>query len=122
MSGIRADTLYHQPAPDMTANSKLVAKLAGLKEIKELPPGYAGGLRLISVNLDCRLDVDATEAKVSLEVKLKEAQTGESALSARLKKPGYKEKAPKELIEQTEKDLAEAGQKIEQLQKILQNL
>jgi valyl-tRNA synthetase len=122
LSGTRADTLYHQPDPDMTSNASLIAKLTGLKKVAELPTGYSGGLRLTSVNLDLRLDVDAAEAKDNLENKLEKAKAEESTLRARLENAEYIEKAPRELVGQTEKALAEAAEKSSQLEKILQNL
>ena len=122
ISGAKVDTLYHQPAPDMTASAGLIAKLAGLKEIKELPADYSGGVKLSSVRLDCRLDIDPVAVKDNLAAKLKETKAEENMLRGRLEKPEYKEKAPKELIEQTEKALAQAVNQVSRLEQILENI
>ena len=122
ISGAKVDTLYHQPAPDMTASAGLIAKLAGLKEIKELPADYSGGVKLSSVRLDCRLDIDPVAVKDNLAAKLKETKAEENMLRGRLEKPEYKEKAPKKLIEQTEKALAQAVNQVSRLEQILENI
>ncbi len=122
MSGAKAERLYHQPAPDMAANSKLIAKLAGLKEVKELPADYSGGLRLISVNLELRLDIDPSVAKNNLTARLHEAEVDVKSLEDRLANKAYLEKAPEELVQETKTQLADNQGKLAQLQKVLQNL
>jgi valyl-tRNA synthetase len=122
MTGVKAEALYHQPSEDMSKNAALIAKLAGLKEVKELSADYTGGLRLTSVDLDLRLDVDPAAAKDNLTTKLQEAQAAAKSLEGRLANKTYIEKAPEELVAETKTQLTENQQKAEQLQKILQNL
>ncbi len=87
--------------------AELIARLAGLKEVKQAPAGFKGGLRL-SGEPAAWLDVDPKEYLDQLNEQLATSQAAVMRLEARLKAPGYTAKAPKELIAQTKQELTDA--------------
>jgi valyl-tRNA synthetase len=121
ISGTRAQILYCQDAVILD-NSQLVAKLAGLKEVKQTAQDYSGGLRLTSAPFDAWLDTKPNEVKDSLADKLKEYGDNALVLKNRLDKPGYRDNAPEELVAQSEEELSDAQAKADQLRRILDGL
>jgi valyl-tRNA synthetase len=108
--GANKPNLYFQNAPAIKENAGLIARLAGLAEVSEAPQNSGHGLRLTGVNLTAWLDIERTVAEKYLGT-LQEKQKGRRAniehLNVRLSNPTYTSKAPKELVEQTRKQLAE---------------
>lgn len=122
ISGTKARVLYHENADVILDNSKLLTKLAGLKEVKQAHRNDSEGLRLTSAPFEAWLDTNPNEVEDSLADKLKEYGDSAQALKNRLDKPGYRDNAPKELVVQTENELTEARARADQLQTILDSL
>lgn len=115
----QASRLYFKEPP---ALGQLIARLAGLKEVKKAPTGYSGGLRLSGSPAAAWLDVDSKEYTNQLAQQLKASQAAVKRLESRLNAPGYKDKAPKELITETKQALDTEQTRSRQLATELQNL
>ncbi|MGH7156741.1 MAG: class I tRNA ligase family protein, partial [Candidatus Saccharimonadales bacterium] len=121
-TGIEPKRLYYHNLEAVKDDSQTLAYLTGLEEVEEVTEGYRKGLKLTWINFDAWLDVDVAKAKTSLEAKLREAQTEVSRLRARLEKPEYVAKAPRELVEQTKQDITVTQSTMDQLQRTLGTL
>ncbi len=116
--GVRDATLYYTDVPTLTANAKLIARMAHLGAVTEVQDGT--GIYLTSTQHRCWLDIDRTTAEayqVQLEGK-QEAQTQLIAkLEARLTNKAYVHDAPKHIVEQTRTQLEETKQLLENIER-----
>lgn len=102
--------------------AELVAKLAGIKEVKRAPEGFESGLRLTSVKSDWRLDVEPRSTKNKLEARHGEQQKTVDSLKSRLDNQEYVAKAPPEKVAETKQQLAEAQSTLDRLRQVLQSI
>jgi valyl-tRNA synthetase len=109
--GASGATLYYTDIPLLTANAKLISKLARLAAVTEVKDGT--GVYLTSTRYRCWLDIERSTAEAyqkQLAVK-KQAQTDLIAkLEARLANKSYVHDAPKHIVEQTRTQLDDAKQ------------
>ena len=71
-----------------------------------------------SIEGDIWVDIDPVIAKPNIQDNLNDYRQSADLLKKRLSQPGYRDKAPKELVEQTEHELEE----MEILASVLENL
>lgn len=108
--------LYHTGDDFLSANSVLLKFLANLDDIKSVRDGH--GLHLTTTKHVCWLDIDAETADNFLKELAENKASQEKyirQLEGRLSNKSYVDKAPKQLVEETEQQLADAKL---QLQKI----
>jgi valyl-tRNA synthetase len=108
--------LYHTGDAFIAEHADLIKSLAKLDAVKEVRDGY--GLHLTSTAHDCWLDVDQETAQRFLEqlkTKAEEQHKLIEQLEARLANKAYTSKAPKQLVAQTEAQLAEAKAQFEKV-------
>lgn len=99
-------SLYHAGEKFLNEHGTIIAKLARLKDVKAFKAG--DGLHLTSTKLNCWLDIDQDSArryKDELKSKAEESAKSIERLEERLNNRGYIAKAPKHLIEETQKQL-----------------
>lgn len=104
---IKGGNLYFSDSPVIEKNKELVAKLAGLDKV--LPASGEKGLRLTQTDQDCWLDIDLETAHKytkSLEEQAESIQQQLRGLKARLDNKQYVSKAPKHLVEESQKNIA----------------
>lgn len=100
-----------QISPKLEAESAaLIESLAGVK-FEKITAADATKLSVGKTEILLHLPVDATR----IEKEKKELASQIAALKSRLANPGYTEKAPKNLVDQTRKELAEAEEKLKKL-------
>ncbi len=115
--GLEKPTLYYTDAPFLAINAALITRLTNISGIREVQAG--NGLHLTSTTYACWLDVDASVAVAHVE--RLEAQKGEqqsliAQYEKRLSNESYVHQAPKQIVEQSRAQLAEAKAMIERLQ------
>lgn len=100
---LKGSRLYYFEAPFISENLEIIKKLAGLEEIGQTGKGQ--GLQLTQVGEDVWLDIDEKSAR-EFSGKLTEKRTNLvkkiDLLNGRLSNESYVEKAPKELVEQSQ--------------------
>lgn len=102
-------TLYHTGESFLHDNAGVIKRLAGLQAITEVKDG--GGLHLTDTKHRCWLDIDRRTAQNYLEelsAKHDKQKTLIKQLEGRLANKNYVKNAPKEIVAETEKQLAEA--------------
>ncbi len=107
--GLRGTTMYYTTVPFLHDNAALIARLAGLADVKDVDDG--AGLHLTSTKYSCWLDIDTTIARSHLTRLNEELRTADqriSALQARLANKAYVENAPKKVVDETHAQLSEA--------------
>jgi valyl-tRNA synthetase len=105
---LRKCNLYYTKVPFLEKNAALLARLAGLKEVKEVDSGH--GLHLTQTKYTCWLDVDEETAQrytTKLQDQLTTLKATADRLEGRLANKSYVANAPKELVAETQKQLAE---------------
>ena len=115
--GLDKPTLYYTDAPFIATNAALITRLTNIANTREVSDG--NGLHLTSTTYQCWLDVDAgvAEAHVErLEAQKAEQQSLVAQYEKRLSNDSYVRQAPKQIVEQTKQQLAEAKTMIERLQ------
>jgi len=104
-------TLYYTGVPFLGENSELIKKLAKLVAVTEVKDGT--GLYLTQTNYRCWLDIDSATAQNFLK-ELEQKQTTQATiviqLEKRLANKSYVNNAPREIVDQTKQQLAEAKQ------------
>ncbi len=109
--------LYHGGDTFLDSNAELIKTMAKIKSIQKVEAGR--GLRLANTKHNCWLDIDQETISIYLsrQSELKEQQKQLiKQLEARLDNKSYKEKAPKELVEETQEQLKAAEQLLEKLE------
>jgi len=102
-------TLYYTAEPALQANAELIKRLARLQAVTEVEDGT--GLYLTQTKHRCWLDIDSETAQNFLEeLRRKQATQAKvvQQLEQRLANKNYVNHAPKEIVEQTREQLAEA--------------
>lgn len=102
-------TLYYTDVPFLRDNADIIKRLARLHAVTEVSDGT--GLYLTSTRYRCWLDIDRGTADAYLkELEEKGAKQQESIkrLEARLANKDYVKHAPKDVVNQTKEQLAEA--------------
>lgn len=116
--GVRKATLYYRDGEDFFRDSAgLIAKLANLDGVVAAPTDV-NGLHLTQTPYDCWLDIDLQKRKdylVELETKQKAQQEAINRLKARLDNKSYTENAPKHVVQQTELQIEQARQLLENI-------
>lgn len=108
VSGI---TLYHDNQAFISDHAEVIKRLTGLKAIECVKEGT--GLNLTSTKYNCWLDIDSgTAAKYAKELvaKRESQQAMIQNLEKRLNNKDYTAHAPKEVVEQTKRQLEELKQ------------
>ncbi|MBX4190990.1 valine--tRNA ligase, partial [Candidatus Saccharibacteria bacterium] len=111
MTGEKPENIYYQKAKWLEEQEKLLNRLARIKSVNELSGEPKNLLRLTSVEGDFWVDIDSKKARPKIEENLKKYRQAMELLKKRLDAPGYSDKAPKELVAQTEKELQEKKKK-----------
>jgi valyl-tRNA synthetase len=112
--GLEKPKLYYTSVPFLAENAGTLTRLASIGGVSEVSSG--SGLRLTSTKYLCWLDVDAETLKNYVE-KLDEQIVAQkqviTQLQGRLANKSYVANAPKQIVDQTKDQLAEAeaGQK-----------
>lgn len=112
--------LYHNNQQLLAQNSDVITRLAGVSAVQSVQQG--SGLQLSSAGVPAWLGVDRTtlaEYKAKLQKKHDETSTHLMQLENKLANKNYVQRAPKEVVEQTQAMLNEAKQKYEILEKQL---
>jgi valyl-tRNA synthetase len=113
---IKSFTLCYSESELIDEYGQLIKKLANLAEIKKVEDGT--GLFLTSTEQRVWLDIDHATAKVytdTLSSKAIELKKSIANLQGRLANKAYVERAPRELVEQTEQELKAAQSRLETL-------
>jgi valyl-tRNA synthetase len=110
-------TLYFTDVPFLRDNASIIKKLARLQAVTEVTDG--AGIYLTSTKHRCWLDIDPSTARAYLS-ELEEKTTAQAQsiqrLDARLANKEYVKNAPKEVVEQTKLQLAEAQELLKTLE------
>ncbi|HEY5152828.1 MAG TPA: class I tRNA ligase family protein, partial [Candidatus Saccharimonadales bacterium] len=101
-------TLYYTDVPFLRDNAETIKRLSRLQAVTEVSDGT--GLYLISTDRRCWLDIDKETARTYLE-ELEGKRAGQLAdikqLEDRLANKNYVKNAPRQVVEQTKRQLAE---------------
>ncbi len=111
---LRKCNLYYTKVPFLEKNASLLARLAGLKGVREVESGH--GLHLTNTKYTCWLDVDEETAQrytTKLQEQLLSLRSAVQRLEGRLGNKSYVANAPKELVAETEQQLAETKELLE---------
>jgi valyl-tRNA synthetase len=109
-------SLYFHDSELLNENSKLVAKLSGIKDCSQVESG--NGLPLSNTTIDCWLGVDhdtIRDYKKSLDDKYQQLNTYKQRLESQLANRAYLKSAPKEVVQRTRLQYEEAIKKLELL-------
>lgn len=107
--GVRDVQLCHNDETFIEENAELIQQLSRIKAVIAVPGG--DGVRLTTTPYNCWLDIDATTAQRyagELAAKRDTVETSIGQLKARLANKAYVENAPKQVVDQTKVQLAEA--------------
>lgn len=114
--GLSRPNLYYTDVPFLAANHELIIRMAGLDNVSEVESGT--GLQLSGTRYRCWLDVDTGMLKMYADKLAEQIATQEKLigqLQGRLDNKSYVDNAPKEIVEQTKDQLAEARAELERL-------
>lgn len=115
--GLSKPNLYYNDVPFLADNAELLARLSGLASVQEVSGGT--GLQLTSTALSCWLDVDSETLRMHADKLTEQVATQEKTvaqLQGRLDNKSYVANAPKQIVNQTKDQLAEAKTSLERLQ------
>lgn len=114
--GLRQPRLYFTDVPFLADNAALIARLAGLSDVKEVADGT--GLHLTQTKYRCWLDVDLHTAQEYLTRVQEQVSAQEkliSQLEGRLSNDSYVKNAPRHVVDQTKDQLKEAHDSLDRL-------
>jgi valyl-tRNA synthetase len=114
--GLRKPILYYTNIPFLKTNAELIARLAGIGDVKEVSDG--AGLHLVTTTYRCWIDVDVSVAANHLDrlnSQVTEQQQRLQSLQGRLRNENYTRNAPKEVVEETKQEVAEVESTLERL-------
>jgi valyl-tRNA synthetase len=120
MLGVKGGALYFKDSPFLTANSKIVAMLARMDEVKHVYEGK--GLHLTGTTENAWLDIDEETAKQfhgKLQERRRDITSQLKNLETRLSNESYLEKAPKKLIDESKTQQKDLGAELELVEKQL---
>lgn len=101
-------SLYYRNSDNIKNQAQLIQRLGRLKAVTEVAEAKGQGMRINKVGYDCWLDIDTGAAKAYLDTLIdqKASRTDTiSRLESRLENPSYRQKAPAEIVTQTERQL-----------------
>jgi valyl-tRNA synthetase len=101
--------LYYTDVPFLNENATLLARLAGLNQVQEVSSGT--GLQLTGTTYTCWLDVDARTLQAyadKMAAQIADQEKVVKQLQGRLSNKSYVQNAPKQIVEQTKTQLANA--------------
>lgn len=110
-------SLYHTGEKFISDHQELIKSLARLESVKEVRDGH--GLHLTDTKYRCWLDIDQQTAQhflVNLKEKLESHRSAIDQLEGRLANESYVKKAPKQLVEESRRQLEEAKQAAEKVE------
>jgi valyl-tRNA synthetase len=113
---VSGSTLYHRGEPFLDENASLISRLARLQAVEAIEEG--DGLNLTSTSYKCWLDIDRSVALAYVvELESQAAKQGAiiAQLEGRLGNKNYVDNAPKQVVEQSREQLAEAKQLLESI-------
>jgi valyl-tRNA synthetase len=122
MTNEKPEKLYHQNAGWLEEEEELLNKLAHTKSVHELSGEPKNLVRLASAEGDFWVDIDPERARPKIEENLKKHRRAAELLKNRLEAPGYRDKAPKDLVAQTEDELQENQTIVSGLENTLNSL
>lgn len=108
--------LYHSDVSFLQDHAALIAQLARIEGVFQVEDGK--GLRLTTTKYNCWLDIDRERAEryaKKLAKHLEEANARLEGLKKRLENKNYVKQAPKELVEETKQQLADAELLVENI-------
>ncbi len=114
--GLVGTHLYYTEVPFLATNAELLTRLAHIGGVQEVSAGT--GLHLTSTSYKCWLDVESDVAKAyveRLESQKLEQQQLVGQYEKRLSNEAYVRQAPKQIVEETKQQLAEAQSLIARL-------
>ncbi len=118
----KAQDFYYGSTNWVDEQRDILEKLARLENISHSEAKPSGTIPLTSVDGDFWLRIDRDAAKPNLEKLLANYRQSEKLLKRRLDSPGYKDKAPQEIVAQTEKELVETSALASVVEKQLKSL
>jgi valyl-tRNA synthetase len=106
--GVKDATLFYRASPLINNSADLITRLGRLGKVAEATAEKGQGIRIAKAGYDIWLDIGVAETRAYIdkliEQKSRRAESVER-LEARLASPGYAEKAPTEVVEQTRQHL-----------------
>ena len=113
--------LYHHEDAFLSEQGSLLARLAGLGDVKSVTSGH--GLSLTETDHVCWLDIDQATAKryaTELQANVATAEGQRKGLEARLASKDYRKKAPRELVQETKQQYEAVQLRIDKLNQELE--
>jgi valyl-tRNA synthetase len=107
LTGTRPSKLFYKDVDWLEDQDKLFGKLAHLNQLDKVSEEPKGSMTLTSVEGNFWVDINPKIARPKIEDLIKQYEHSAHLLNERLNQPGYRDKAPKELVTQSEKELEE---------------
>lgn len=112
-------TLFFRSSQVITENTELLKRLGRLGNVVESPTEKKNGMRITKPGFDIWLDIDTGMAKTYID-KLIDQKADHTAsidkLEVRLSNPSYADKAPKQIVDETRRQLEEEKLLLAQVQ------
>ncbi|KKU20172.1 MAG: valyl-tRNA ligase [Candidatus Saccharibacteria bacterium GW2011_GWA2_46_10] len=121
--GVNKPTLLYAKSGLIEQNKELVKRLGRLGDVVEA--AKPRGMRLVGAKNDAWLDIDPQIVKAylaNLKVAQKEQERFVKLLESRLSNKAYMQKAPDELVEQTENELRQAKKQLDTISNQLKSM
>jgi valyl-tRNA synthetase len=102
--------LYYRASPLIGENADLISRLGRLGQVTETTAVKGQGIRVTKAGYDVWLDIGVAETRAYIDRLIEQrSRRAESVerLEGRLASPGYAEKAPPEVVDQTRRHLEE---------------
>jgi valyl-tRNA synthetase len=107
--GAKKPALYHHDSPAIAENAELIMRLAGLGGVTQ-SDGQGRGMRIPKAGYNIWLDIDTGALRTYLDKLIdqkSERQQSIERLEGRLSNPGYTDKAPPQIVEESRQQLEE---------------
>jgi valyl-tRNA synthetase len=104
----RQPTFYYRNSELIKQSAGLIQRLGRVRAVSETAAEKDQGMRINKVGYDCWLDIDTGAAKAYLDTLIEQKAGREEAigrLEGRLENSDYRQKAPAEIVAQTEHQL-----------------
>jgi valyl-tRNA synthetase len=114
---VQKTSLYFNNISFLTDHAELIAGLAGLEGVHEVEAGQ--GLHLTTTKHNCWLDIDRETTNhyvIKLQKQLQEAENKREGYIKRLDNKAYVKQAPKQLVDETKKQLLDTEQLVSNIQ------
>jgi valyl-tRNA synthetase len=122
MTGSKPENMYFKDEPWVSEQQDIIKKLANLRIIEEVAEKPQKSLPLTSVEGNLWIDIDPIKAKPKVKANLDGYNRSAELLTKRLEQPGYRDKAPVDLVRQTEAELKETKAIAGIVEKLLKSL